>query len=180
VDTPIGTPSTVTSNSFVNLPARKEYAYIKVPGLQKFVVEVVGLYTNSWPAEVGRPTQIPPAGFNPPQFPVELTTNNYVILNRWYSLGTNDVTFSITVGFNTRRYNRFGEALNKPPTVTTKSNLIAASFTRWATVSIESSPNNYTWTSITNFVDSSGLGVLSMPMPIKKNYPMEFFRVGAH
>jgi hypothetical protein len=45
---------------------------------------------------------------------------------------------------------------------------------------IESSPNNYTWTSITNFVDSSGLGVLSMPMPIKKNYPMEFFRVGAH
>lgn len=180
VDTAVGIPSAVNSNSFVNLPTQKEYAYIRVPGLQKFVVEVTGLYTNSWPAESGRPIQIPPPGFNPPQFPTELTTNNYVILNRWYSMGTNDVTFTITVGPNTRRYNRFGEALNKPPTVTANSGTITASFSRWATVSIESSPDLHTWTTVTNFVDSSGLGTVSLPMPIKKTCLMEFFRAGAH
>ncbi len=180
IDTPIGKPITVTSNSFVNLPTRKEYAYIKVPGLKKFVVEVKGLYTNSWPAEIGRPAQIPPIGFNPPQFPPELTTNNYVILNRWYSLGTNEVTFSITVGPNTRRYNRFGEALDKPPIATISGSNITASFARWATVSIESSSDLSNWSMVTNFVDSNGLGTISMPMPIKKNCPMEFFRVGAH
>lgn len=170
IDTSVGLASAVTSNSFVNLPVRIERAYINIPNLKKFTVEVKGLHTYSWPPGTG----VSPKFIPPPEF----TTTNYVVLNPWYSFGTNDATFSITVGNITRRYNRFGEAFDQPPIVKLNGSNLTASFARWANITVESSSNFTSWNVVTNWNDVVGTG--SFSMPINRNKPMEFFRVGAH
>lgn len=178
IHTNIGIVSTITSNSFVTAPVENELSYVHVAGLQQFTVEVSGLYTNSWPAIVGRPQQSPPAGFTPPIFPPELTTNNYVVLNQWYSMGTNDVTFSITTDGKTRRYNRFGEAFDRPPVMSIHGNVISASFTRGATITFESSPNLINWNPVATFIDSGAFGNCSIQY--NSTQPKLFFRAGSH
>lgn len=177
INTNIGIVSTITSNSFLSAPSLMELGYVRVPGLQRFVVEVNGLYTNSWPAQPGRPPQTPPLGFNPPQFPTELTTNNYVVLNKWYSMGTNQATFTIVTPALTRRYNRYGERLDVPPTIRVSNDCALVSFVRGATITIECSSNFVNWTTVTNFTDHAAIGAYSMP--INKSQPCTFFRAGS-
>ncbi len=170
----VGLVSSITSNSFVTVNPKYEFVYMNVPGLEQFKVEVKGVYSNSWPAQIAGPgTQ----SDSPTQFPPEFTTNNYVVLNSWYSMGdTNETRISIKVGGKTRRYTQFGQPLDKNPTVTIKPESLFASFARGAQVTIESSTNMINWTSVTNFSDTKGTGFISLPYT--KNQPREFFRVG--
>lgn len=170
----IGLPATVTSNSFVGNIPFQEHAYFRVPDLEAFTVEVRGLYTNSWPRIVGRhdgANLVPPA-------PLELTTNNYVVLNPWYSVGTNqtEVRISIKVGGKTRWYTQFGESLDSTPAIRLTGNTIECSFARGAIATIETSTNLAYWSSFTNFSDLKGVGSFSVTIP--KDQPRKFFRVG--
>lgn len=174
VNTNIGLASSITSNSFLNLPTQTEFAQIHVPGLEKFVVEVKGVYTNSWPAPIIGPGV---QSDSPTKFPTELTTNNYVVLNPWYSIGdTNETRITIQVGGNIRKYTKFGSPLDKPPVMAITKNYVTASFARGAWVTFETSSDRINWSSITNISDSDGIGSISISYT--KNQPQQFYRVG--
>lgn len=172
---PIGLPSTVTSNSFVGSVPFNEHAYVSVPGLQRFTVEVGGEYTYTWAPTAGKVTTnvnviSPPAP--------ELTTNNYVVLNPWYSMGTNqtEVRISVTADGRTMSYSQFGESLNTPPTISLSRGNLSCTFTRGALVSLETSTNLWHWSVMTNWSDLGGIGFSSFS--ITENQPQQFFKVG--
>lgn len=173
----IGLPSTVTSNSFAESVPFDEHAYVSVPGLQAFRVEVRGLYTNSWPATSGKSSNSGDANVIS-LFPPELTTNNFVVLNPWYSMATNgtEVRIAIMVNGKTTWYSQFGEVLNNVPTIRLIGNSLNCTFAKGARVAVETSTNMVQWSSFTNFSDLGGVGSISVPMT--NDRPRQFFRVG--
>jgi len=175
-DTKIGTVSSVTSNTFANaFNPTNICAIVPVQGLQQFMVEVKNIYTNSWPAPINQSSRSRVESVLP-YFPPERTTNNVVILNPWYSLGTNEVRFTIKAGGKTRRYTQFGDALDTPPVVAMTNECVTASFARGALARVESSTNLVNWTIVANISDTEGLGFISLPYTINK--PCQFYRVG--
>jgi len=171
-DIKLGLVSLITSNTFANaFDPTNLCTIIPVKGLEQFVVEVKGLYTNSWPAQGQLARQVIPS-----PFPPERTTNNIVVLNLWYSLGTNEVRFTIKAGEKTRRYTQFGDPLDVPPVIRMTTDCITASFARGALARVESSTNLVNWTIVANISDTEGLGFISLPYTINK--PCQFYRVG--
>ncbi len=171
-DVKIGPISTITSNLFAtSLNLTNNSVIVPVSGLQGFSVEVRGVYTNHWPTTSGR------TGINivqPP--PPELTTNNVVVMNPWYCRGTNatEVRISISAGGTTAWYTQSGDRLG--PSTLSMTNNLSCSFARGAIVQIESSTNLTSWSTVTNFSDLGKVGFISIP--INRNRPREFFRVG--
>lgn len=173
----VGIVSAITSNSFVSAFAPTNLCVvIPIPGLEEYVMEVPGVYTNSWPATAGRPAQTPPPSLNLVTFPPELTTNGVVVINSIWGRHAFDLRVSIKVGGVKYHYTQFGSKLGSPPTLNLSLTSVSSQFSRGARVTIMTSTDLRSWLTATNFSDLSGVGQFSLPY--SKNQPRLFYKVG--
>jgi hypothetical protein len=177
IDTNYVRLSGISSNSLLSMSPILEIVTIPVTNIERLTIEVdcSTHYKYTWSATA--PAIIEGIPLSPLK---ERTTNNFVVLNRWYSLGQYKTRFTIQSGGHTNVYTQLGSLLAGPKLKMVDSSHLDVTITSSGSdTTIEVSNNLKDWRP---FVTLDGLSDSEVNKQILvPNYlSRQFFRAKAH